>query len=181
MADKILIDFRQAMEYVWNKVEKKKIAVLSTAAHNRVTSRAMSFIRLGDDLYFQSDERNLKIRQIQKNRNVAVCLDNIQMEAEAEIRGHSSLPVNHDFVAKFKQEHPGSYEAYTEGKHQVVIRLIIKLITLWKYLDGSPYREFVFPEQQRAERERYDVNSNGPLYIPGAIYDIYGERPSNLL
>ncbi len=25
-----LIDFRQAVEYVWNKSEKKKIAVLST-------------------------------------------------------------------------------------------------------------------------------------------------------
>jgi general stress protein 26 len=167
MNTKTVIDFRQVMDYVWNKVENKKIAVLSTAADNRVTSRPMSFIRLGNELYFQTDERFLKIGQIKKNKNVAVCLENIQMEAEAEIRGHSSLPVNREFVEKYKQEHPGSYEAYTKSRHQVVVRLVPKLITLWRYLDGSPYREFIYPERQSAEREVYDVNSNGPLYIPG--------------
>jgi general stress protein 26 len=165
MAKRGLIDFAHAMYYVWNMVEKKKIAVLSTSAANRVTSRAMCFIRLGEDLYFQTDERFLKIQQIRKNINVAICLDNIQMEAEAEIRGHSSLPVNQDFVKKFKRAHLGSYRMYTGGKHQVVVRLKIKLITVWKYL-GGPRREFIFPEEKRAEMEVYDVNSDRPLYIP---------------
>ncbi|MBN1797113.1 MAG: pyridoxamine 5'-phosphate oxidase family protein [Spirochaetales bacterium] len=165
MTKRNLINFTGAMEYVWNKVEKKKIAVLSTAAGNRVTSRTVSFIRLGDNLYFQTDERFLKTRQIRKNKNVAVCLDNIQLEAEAEIRGHSSLPVNRDFVEKYKKKHPGSHKAYTKGRHQAVVRLELKLITIWKYL-GGPRREFIWPQQKKAEVEVYDVNSNGPLYIP---------------
>ena len=166
MIKKGLINLTKAMDYVWNKVERKKIAVLSTAADNRVTSRAMSFIRLGDDLYFQTDKRFLKIKQIQKNKSVAVCLDNIQIEAEAEIRGHSTLSGNQDFVVKYKKKHPGSYKAYTNGKNQVVVGLKIKLITIWKYL-GSPRREFIWPEQKKAEIEIYDVNFVDPLYIPG--------------
>jgi general stress protein 26 len=166
MIKKGLKNFTKVMDYVWNKVERKKIAVLSTAADNRVTSRAMSFIRLADDLYFQTDKRFLKIQQIRKNKNVAVCRDNIQIEAEAEIRGHSSLPANQDFVEKFKKKHPGSYKAYTNGKNQVVVRLKLKLITIWKYL-GGPRREFIWPEQKKAEIEIYDVNSMDPLNIPG--------------
>jgi general stress protein 26 len=162
---KIVLDFEGAMEYVWDKVEKKKIAVLSTAADNRVTSRAMSFIRLGDDLYFQTDERFLKIKQIRKNKNVAVCLENIQLEAEAEIRGHSRLSENQNFVAEYKKKHPGSYKSYTKGKYQVIVKLELKLITIWKYL-GGPCREFIWPQKKKAEREVYDVNSSGPLYIP---------------
>ena len=169
MIKRVILDFKEAMDYVWNKVEKKKVAVLSTAADNRVTSRAMSFIRLADDLYFQTDERFLKIQQIKKNKNVAVCLENIQMEAEAEILGHSSLPVNRDFVGKFKIKHPGSYTSFTHGKHQVIVRLTIQLITNWKYHDGKPQREFIWPQQKRAEREVYDVNSSEPLYIPEFI------------
>jgi general stress protein 26 len=166
MVRKSAIDVAQAMDYFWNKVEKKKIAVLSTAAGNRVTSRAMSFIRLGDDLYFQTDERFMKIRQIRKNRHVAVCLDNIQIEAEAELRGHSSLPGNRDFVEKYKREHPGSYKAYTNGKHQVVVRLILKLIIIWRYVGGSPQRQFIRPEQKSAEIKIYDADSSSPPYIP---------------
>jgi len=88
------------------------------------------------------------------------------MEAEAEIKGHSKLPVNQDFVAKFQKKHPGSYKAYTNGKNQVVVRLKLKLITIWKYL-GSPRRESIWPQQKQAEIEVYDVNSCDPLYIPG--------------
>jgi general stress protein 26 len=166
MTEKKEIDFTKAMSYVWNKVEKKKIAVLSTAADNRVTSRAMSFIRLGDDLYFQTDERFLKIKQIRKNRNVAVCMENIQIEAEAEIRGHAGLHVNQDFVERFKKIHPGSYKAYTQGINQVVVRLRIKLITIWRY-SGGPCREFIWPQLKKAGKEVYNVNSSGPLYIQG--------------
>ncbi|MBN2535638.1 MAG: pyridoxamine 5'-phosphate oxidase family protein [Spirochaetales bacterium] len=169
MAKRMTIDFTEAMNYVLDKVETKKIAVLSTAAENRVSSRTMSFIRLGEYLYFQTDNKSLKIQQIQKNENVAVCLDNIQIEAEAEILGHSSLPVNRDFVQKYKIEHPGSYKAYTQGINQVIIRLKMTLIVIWKYLDGKPYREFIWPEQKKAEREEYDVNSAGPLFTPSKV------------
>jgi general stress protein 26 len=160
------IDFNEGMTYVWEKVESKKIGALATSADNRVTVRAISFIHLGDHLYFQTDSRSLKAEQLRKNRNVGVCLVNVQIEGEAEIMGHASLPVNREFVNKYKIEHPGSYKLYTNGESQIVVRIHPSLIIIWKYKEGIAFREFLWPWLRKAEREDYDVNSDGSVFNP---------------
>ena len=158
------IDYAEAMNYVRRKIEEKKIGVLSTSDGNRVTSRSMSFICLGSDLYFQTDRRFEKIRQLEINKKAAVCMENIQIEAEAEIKGGTELPENRSFLKKFAAEHPGSYSMYSHGRNQIVVRLIIKNITVWKYKENVVFREFLRPAERWAAREVYDMNSDEDLF-----------------
>jgi len=59
--------------------------ILATSLNDRVTARHISFVN--DDLviYFTSWDHNKKITQMKKNPNVALCLNNIQIEGKAEI------------------------------------------------------------------------------------------------
>ncbi len=63
-------------------------AVLSTAENNIVSSRMMSIVQINGIFYFQTDKTFRKYRQLTQNRNVALCIDNIQIEGEAEEIGH---------------------------------------------------------------------------------------------
>ena len=84
--------------YIWKKLSKlfrtsgkiRKV-VLSTSCDNRVTSRMMFFVIYDNKFYCQTDKTFLKYQQIKSNPNVALCIDNIQVEGIAKNIGKISL------------------------------------------------------------------------------------------
>ena len=83
--------------------------VLSTSENDIVSSRMMSVILMDGTFYFQTDCTFRKYRQISSNRNVALCIDNIQIEGICEELGHR--PDNEDFCRQFVV---GRYTTYRE-------------------------------------------------------------------
>ena len=73
------LDFAVEKEKQFKELAEKKGMVLATCAENRVTARNMSVIFLDGKIYFQTDSKMEKARQIEANENVALCVDNFQI------------------------------------------------------------------------------------------------------
>lgn len=138
-------------------IGKLKHLVLATCAEGRVTARTMSYVNIGLDIYFGTDNRFLKVNQIKQNPKVAICIENLQIEGTAEIMGHPSRPENTEFCEAYKQKNPRSFEMYTMTKNEVVIKVTPHFFTQWKYIDGKACREFYDPAKNVSFREFYEV------------------------
>lgn len=152
----IKLDFIKEKQEVFQILSSKKTMVLATSAENRVTARSMSCVVINDKIYFQTDRTFLKYRQIKNNPQVALCIDNIQIEGLASITGHPYSNENKHFIEKFKIDHNGSFLNYSHMENEIVVEVKPVLITLWKYIDGKPLREFLDFTNGKAVRKYYD-------------------------
>ncbi|MCG3253975.1 MAG: pyridoxamine 5'-phosphate oxidase family protein [Candidatus Heimdallarchaeota archaeon] len=66
---------------------ENKGMILGTSLNDRVTARHISFVNVDFDIYFTSWEHNKKIIQMKGNPNIALCLNNVQIEGKAEFLG----------------------------------------------------------------------------------------------
>jgi general stress protein 26 len=123
----------------------------------RVTARAMSIINDGLNLYFQTDTRFLKARQMEENSRAAFCLANIQMEGTVINRGHSSLPENSWFCDEYSRVHYGSYTSYSHIPEERVYEFRPVLITAWRYENKQAFRDILEPQTDIYRREPYEV------------------------
>ena len=152
------INFNDAVDYVLKKLQKNKIAVLASCGSDmRVSARSMSIINKGLEVWFQTDNRFKKKRQIDENPFVALCIENMQIEGRAEKTGHSLDTENKFFCDEFMLHHPGSYKAYTLSRDEAIYRVIPETIVLWRYDKVQSYRDFIDTQKREAVREYYVV------------------------
>lgn len=134
---------------------KSGATVLATSADNVVTARTMSLINYNSDLYFQTDKKMNKYRQLTKNSNVALCNHKFQLEGMAIELGHPADQGNEFFYTEYQRTFPSSFERYKNLKDQVLIKIKLKKMTIWKYINSIPHRDFIDLENQTAFREEY--------------------------
>jgi len=139
-------------------INRSKNFVIATSADDRVTARTMGCINIGLKIYFQTDKNFTKCKQIEKNENVAICVSNIQIEGKAVIGKHPLDDCNKEFIELFKKKYPSSFDKYSRLKNNRVIEINPTFITLWKYIDGKPCRDFLHISHKKAEREYYNIN-----------------------
>ncbi len=115
---------------------KGKTMVLSTSDDNIVSSRMMSVVLIDGLFFFQTDVGFKKYKQLIANPNVALCIDNIQIEGAAKELG---LPIeNQRFCECFKECYKGSYEAYTGLKNERLFVVQPVYIERWIYKEKVP-------------------------------------------
>lgn len=121
--------------------------VLSTSENNRVSSRMMSIVQIGGEFYFQTDITMKKYNQISVNNNVALCIDNIQIEGICTEIGY---PLDNAlFCDVFQKCFKGSYDAYSALNNERLFVVKPLYIERWVYKEGVPYLEtFDFHTQQ---------------------------------
>ena len=121
--------------------------VLSTSENDRVSSRMMSIVQINGMFWFQTDKKLKKYHQLSINQNVALCIDNIQIEGICEEIGHPlDNPV---FCSVFQECFKGSFDAYTSLKNERLFVVKPVYIERWIYKNGSPYIEsFSFENSQ---------------------------------
>lgn len=118
---------------------KGRKMVLSTSENNRVSSRMMSVVQIDGIFYFQTDITMKKYHQIIANSNVALCIDNIQIEGICEEIGH---PLKYPpFCNVFQECFKGSFDAYSSLKNERLFSVKPLYIERWVYQDGLPYIE----------------------------------------
>ncbi len=61
--------------------------ILATSLNDRVTARHISHVNDDLDIYFTSWDHNKKIIQMKGNPNIALSLNNVQIEGKAEVLG----------------------------------------------------------------------------------------------
>ena len=153
------IPFNELKKEIIGLLKKNKILVLATCCENRVTARSMSCVNMELSILFQTDKEFLKYEQIVNNSNVALCAGNMQIEGTAVIRNHPLDESNKEFIELYKDSHLGSYEKYSHLENNVVIEVRPTVVTLWKYVDGMPCRDYLYVQEGKAKRERYDISN----------------------
>ncbi|MCX7747803.1 MAG: pyridoxamine 5'-phosphate oxidase family protein [Clostridia bacterium] len=133
-------------------LDKNKVWVLSTSENDVVTSRSMSIINIGLEIFFQTNKRYIKYLQMFKNRNVSLCFMNVSIEGTAEEIGDWKEERNAELLKLYKAAHKSSFDTYGMLDQQVVIKVIPTKVKYWKYIDGKPLRENLYVREKRAER-----------------------------
>ena len=149
------IDYNELEKETFDYLDKKKHIVLATSLNDEPTARTVSHIILDKKIYFQTDIKFDKCMQIEENNNVALCLDNYQIEGTAKILEHPFNEKNESFLNKFKQVHENSYNEYSTLEDEVVIEINPIFIKIWKYIDNKPYIEYLNITDRVATRETY--------------------------
>jgi general stress protein 26 len=149
------MDFKKESEKFFKCLGASKLMVLATSENDRVTARMMSCVIIGGNIYFQTDKKFDKYAQISANPNVALCIDNIQIEGTASFLGHLLSDENKVFAAAYKRHHRGSFNTYSSLPDNVLIKVVPTKVTLWKYGLKQVYRLFFDMVNEKAEKEIY--------------------------
>lgn len=152
------INFNLLENEIFSLLGNKKVMVLATSSKNIVTARNMSCVIISKKIYFQTDKTFLKFKQILENPNVALCVDNIQIEGIAKIKPHPFSEENKEFIDTFKENYSSSYKMYSHMSNEAVVEITPSLITLWRYENGQPFRDFLDIRKNEALREVYDTS-----------------------
>ena len=127
--------------------------VLATSHNDRVSARKMSFIIKEGLFYFQTDITFHKYQDILTNKNVALCIDNIQIEGICKEIGH---PLDHqDFCHDFKTHFLSSYENYSHLKNERLFVVKPTFIQRWNYIDESPIIEQLYINEEKYYEKQY--------------------------
>ena len=122
-----------------NEFGKGRKMVLSTSLNDKVTSRMMSVIQQSGIFFFQTDKHFRKYDQLIKNKNVALCIDNIQIEGICKELGHPLE--NPDFCSLYKECFASSFERYSSLSSEVLFAVTPLHMERWLYKDGTPFVE----------------------------------------
>lgn len=117
------IDYNELERETFDNLDKKEHIVLATCLNDEPTARIVSHIILDNKIYFQTDIKFDKCMQIEENNNVALCLDNYQIEGTAKILEHPINEKNKRFLNKFKQVYEKSFNEYSALEDEVVIEI----------------------------------------------------------
>lgn len=132
---------------------KGRKMVLSTSENNRVSSRMMSVVQICGEFYFQTDVMMKKYHQISTNNNVALCIDNIQIEGKCTEIGQ---PLNNALFCDIFQEcFKGSYDAYSALNNERLFVVKPLYIERWVYKEGIPYIETFDMNTQQYSFDKY--------------------------
>ena len=150
----MIIDYQKLEQETLEILEKNRTWVLSTSFIDKITSRSMSVINIGMDIYFQTNKKYTKYIQMTKNPNVALCTGNTSIEGTAREIGSWADEKNNDIMEAYKAKHLSSYNRYGNLDGQVVFKITPKKVSYWKYPsdDSEPYREILHIERKMAER-----------------------------
>lgn len=152
------IEFDLLKNEIFNLLGDSLTMVLATCSDNKVTARNMSCIIIDTKIYFQTDKTFIKYKQMIENSNVALCKDNIQIEGIAKIKGHPFNEENKEFSRIYEKSYKGSYDTYSHMSNEVVVEVQPTFITMWKYKNGQPFRDFLDIQKNKAYREFYNTN-----------------------
>ena len=145
--------YERKLSELFRTIGKVRKMVLSTSFDNRVTSRMMSFVIFDNKFYCQTDKTFLKYQQIKSNPNVALCIDNIQIEGIAKNIGKPLE--NKKFINLFKQYYKTSYEIYSFLENEILLEIEPTFIGVWTYKDFIPIREFYNLDTKETKEESY--------------------------
>jgi len=124
-------------EEVIHALETRKTHVLATCAENRVTIRPMSHINDGLTVFFQTNRNSLKMSQIRANPLVALYVGTYEIEGAASELGRPLADENAFFAQEYRKRHPRAFERYSSTEDEIVVRITVKRVRQWRYIDGK--------------------------------------------
>ena len=137
-------------------LETHKLFILATSADNLVTARTINCVNKELTMFFRTDSRFLKYKQIEQNPNVALCADNLQIEGEAKIIGNPTDKSNPEIIETYLNDFTTDNKSSIDSQYEVIIKVTPILISLWKSDEKiKAYKDFLNVVDETAKREIY--------------------------
>jgi uncharacterized pyridoxamine 5'-phosphate oxidase family protein len=153
------LDYQIELGKIYTTIGEYKIMALATSSKNHPTVRLMSCIVYENKIFFQTGTDLIKYKQICENNNIALCVDNIQIEGIANILGKINDKKNNEIIEMYKKYFKNSYETYMHNETEVLIEIVLKKIIKWDYENGKPYRIFIDVDNEQVRKEMYPIKS----------------------
>lgn len=104
------VSYAESRERIAQQISKCPRLYLATSADNYVTARIMGFVSDGLRIWFVTDERSRKVKQIAANPNVAIAGgDGLQIEGIASLRGHPLDAQNAAYIGVLRDNSPEQF------------------------------------------------------------------------
>lgn len=146
-------DFNEKLNNFFKSIGQSSKVVLATSLDDIVSARMMSVVIFKKCFYFQTDITFRKYNQISGNGNVALCIDNVQVEGICREIG---IPLEHeDFCREYEKAFPDSFKKYSKLKNERLFEVIPKFIQRWIYEDEKPYTEKFDLQTGTYQKEAY--------------------------
>jgi uncharacterized pyridoxamine 5'-phosphate oxidase family protein len=149
------LNYSIELEKIYAHIGESKIMALATSSQNHPTVRLVSCIVYKNKILFQTGTDLIKYKQICENNNVALCVDNIQIEGIANIIGKTNDKHNKEIMETYKEYYKTSYETYSQNEKEILIEVIPMKIVKWDYENGKPYRIFIDINNNLIRKEMY--------------------------
>jgi general stress protein 26 len=145
------LNFDELFGEIETKLKDETSIVLATSANDKVTARLMAHINYGVTLMFSTSRNSQKVKQMQSNPNIALAIDNIKIEATAELYGHPSThpTFQTDYTVKF----PYYQAQYKSNPDDLLVIAHPLKISLYKYING-PCEDVLLPMEAKAHRTK---------------------------
>jgi uncharacterized pyridoxamine 5'-phosphate oxidase family protein len=137
------------LEEIFQKLRSAKEIVLATCANNKVTARMMCHINDGLTIMFSTNRNSKKVEQMKENQNIALAIENLQIEAVAEIFGPPKG--NSFFLEEYPKKFPHLGAIYPDTPDDLLIIAKPIKISLFKFL-GKPCTDVLEVIERKAYR-----------------------------
>lgn len=146
-------DFEKKLHDLFERLGQSSKMVLATSLDGAVSARTMSVLIKNGRFYFQTDKTFRKYRQISGNKNVALCVDNIQIEGTCKEIGNPTDDM--DFCREYQKAFPASFASYSQLENERLFEVMPNFIQQWIYEDGMPFVERFDIQKSVYRKEAY--------------------------
>lgn len=149
--------FEYKKKEFFNKFEKAKPMVLSTCVDNAVSSRMVNIILYNEKFYFQTHRTTKKYKEIIKNNNVSICIDNFQVQGICKEIGKPFDTENEFFIILYKSYFEKFFNEFSYLENQVVFEITPKKIETCLYVDNVHHIEYYDFDKKRYIVKEYEL------------------------
>ena len=156
-ADKSL-DFREAVELMFQKLGDSTVMALASAVDNHVMVRNVSCLFYDGKIWFKTDKNFRKTQQLYANPRVALCWSGVQVEGIAQNMGLVVEEPGRKFETLYRQHLWGSYNRYSHEDTEILIAISPKFVEIWDTdEDNYAFQVFIDFDTETVEVKPYDV------------------------
>lgn len=151
------LTFEQARDLMFDKLGEWKIMALASSLNDYVMVRNVSCLFYDNKVWFKTDKKFRKTKQLLQNPNVALCWSGVQIEGVAENKGLVVDEPSRRFEKLYKKHLWGSYNKYSHEDSEIIIEVTPKFVEIWDTSeDNFAYQIFIDFESQSVEVKQYD-------------------------
>ncbi len=124
-------NFEKEKKELFEKIGKTYNMVLSASYEDNVSSRMVSVILFNEKFYITSMAGE-KLEQIEKNPNIALCADTIQIKGTGKILGYALEEKNKEIMTEYKNILPSSFERFASNPAAMLVEFTFAQCKWWK-------------------------------------------------
>ena len=151
------MEFKEAVEFLFEKLAPSKIMALASSVDNHVMVRNVSCLIYDDAIYFKTDKNFRKTKQLNENPRVALCFSGIQVEGVATIKGLVTEEPERKFEKLYQKYLWGSYNAYSHEDTEILVEVKPSFVEIWDTDEkNKAYQIFIDFDKKEVEYKKYD-------------------------